>query len=57
MMENTRMRSRASGAIARAEVNGAFKLCGAFICDRESALRAAAATRWFALANAAAALR
>ena len=46
-----------SSAIALAEGNGAFKLCGAFICDKESAWRAAAATRWSALANAAAAPR
>ena len=46
-----------SSAIALAEVNGAFKLCCAFICDKESAWRAAVATRWFVLANAAAALR
>ncbi len=57
MMENNQLRSREHDAIARAEANGASKLCGAFICDKESAARAATATRGSALASAAAALR
>ena len=58
MMKNDRLlRNRPRGAIARAEANGAFKLCSAFICDKESAVRAATVTRGSALAGAAAALR